>query len=67
MDSLYVYSDVLMIAMNPERMGMDSYGVECLPVEDRIYFHIIKNRDGEEKVLMMRNELKHNKVLDWVD
>jgi len=64
-DGLYMYSDIVLVTMNPEYMGITAYGPNEWPVEDRVYWHFIKVREGEPVVAQMRNRLKYNKVEDF--
>jgi len=66
-DGLYMYSDIVMVTMNPEYMGIIQYGPNSWPVKDRIYWHFLKVREGEPVVAQMRNMLKYNRVEDFVE
>lgn len=64
-DALYQYSDVFMITHRPEMLNLRAYGPQDLPVEGVIYWHYLKNRDGEPFVAKMRNLLHVNQVRDF--
>jgi len=60
-DFLYFASDYVMITHRPEILGIKAYGPKRLPA-DKIYLHIIKNRDGEQGIIAFNNELKYNNI-----
>jgi replicative DNA helicase len=64
-DAVFQFSDVVMVAMNPEQMGHRSYGPHGWPVDGAIYWHFLKVREGESVVARMVNNLKHNRVDDY--
>jgi hypothetical protein len=64
-DGLYMYSDIVMVTMNPEYMGLDTYGPNDWPVAGRLYWHFIKTRESEPVIAAMKNLLKYNKVEDF--
>lgn len=61
-DSLYQGADYVMVAHRPELLHIKEYGVEKLPTKDRIYLHILKNRDGEVGIIPYFNNLQYNKI-----
>jgi replicative DNA helicase len=64
-DGLYMYSDIVLVTMNPEYMGLDAYGPYDWPVHNRLFWHFIKCREGEPVIAQMKNLLKYNKVEDF--
>jgi replicative DNA helicase len=64
-DGLYIYSDIVLVTMNPEYMGIERYGSKEWPVADIIYWHFIKVREGEPVIAKMKNKLKFNRVEDF--
>jgi replicative DNA helicase len=40
-DAAYQFSDVVMVSMNPEQMGLIAYGPQKFPVEGYLYWHFI--------------------------
>ena len=64
-DSLYMFSDVVTVMMNPEQLGMQSYGPRNLPVRGFLYWHVLKVREGEPQILQMLNQLKYNRIVDY--
>jgi replicative DNA helicase len=75
--AIFYSSDYVIVTHNPLNLGITAYGVgdkypAGLPVKDpngtgksMIYWHILKNRGGEPAVLMMVEDFKHSKVLDY--
>lgn len=61
-DAVYQASDYVMISHRPELLYIDQYGPEAWPVENKIYWHILKNRDGSPEILQMINNLQYNRV-----
>ena len=61
-DMVYQFSDVVMVSMNPEQMGLQSYGPHNWPVAGYVYWHFIKVREGEPCVAQMKNMLKYSRI-----
>lgn len=63
-DSIFHASDYMMVIHRPEVLHIEenNYGPSNLPVKDMVYLHILKNRDGEAKILVFRNNLKYNSI-----
>ena len=63
-DSIFHASDYMMVIHRPEVLHIEdgNYGPSHLPTKDLVYLHILKNRDGEAKVLMFKNNLKYNSI-----
>jgi replicative DNA helicase len=61
-DMVYQFSDVVMVSMNPEQMGLQSYGPHSWPVEGYVYWHFIKVREGEPCIAQMKNMLKYSRI-----
>lgn len=61
-DAVFQGSDYVIVIHRPEILGILSYGFQNLPVRDCIYLHIIKNREGEVKILKFINDLKYNNL-----
>lgn len=61
-DMVYQFSDVVMISMNPEQMGLQAYGPHGWPVDGYVYWHFIKVREGEPCVAQMKNMLKYSRI-----
>jgi replicative DNA helicase len=61
-DSVFQTSDYVIVIHRPEIIGIRAYGINNLPVKDKIYMHILKNREGEPKILSFINNLKFNRI-----
>jgi replicative DNA helicase len=64
-DSLFQTSDYVIVIHRPELLGIKSYGINNWPVKDKIYMHILKNREGEPKILSFINNLKFNRIDEY--
>ena len=63
-DSIFQSSDYVIILHRPEILGIKAYGVQAWPVENYVYLHVLKNREGDLKVLQFWNNLKYNSIED---
>ena len=63
-DFIYQSSDYIIILHRPELLGITEYGPFRQPVKDVVYLHLIKNREGELKILKFINELKYNNLIE---
>ena len=61
-DSVYQASDYVIILHRPETLGIFYYGLDGIPSENKVFMHIIKNREGVLKVLQFENHLKYNRI-----
>lgn len=61
-DAVFQASDYVIVIHRPEILGLVAYGYKNLPVKDCVYLHILKNRDGEAKILKFINDLKYNNL-----
>ena len=61
-DSLFQASDIVMVLHRPELLGLIKYGIKNLPVTNMIYLHLLKQREGEPKILSFKNNLKFNSI-----
>lgn len=59
-ESLYQFSDIVLVLHRPEILGIKSYGVNQWPTKDYIYAHFLKVREGEPCVAVLKNELSRN-------
>ena len=72
-DAVFHGSDIVMISHKPFMLHLQTYGPNNLPVTNpldneqaMIYWHIIKNREGESGVVLsMLDNLKHSKVDEY--
>ncbi|HSH50591.1 MAG TPA: DnaB-like helicase C-terminal domain-containing protein [Bacteroidales bacterium] len=63
-DSIFQTSDYLLVLHRPELLGIRVYGTRAWPVENYVYMHILKNREGGLKILQFWNNLKYNRIED---
>tara|TARA_R110001606_G_scaffold365323_1_gene520122 strand:+ start:7982 stop:8959 length:978 start_codon:yes stop_codon:yes gene_type:complete len=64
-DSVFMFSDLVMVSMNPEQLGMETYGPKAWPTCGALFWHFIKVREGQPCIAKMKNELKYNRVVDY--
>lgn len=61
-DSVYQCADYVMVTHRPEMLNIDYYGPKKIPSTGKIFWHLLKNRDGDPGVYIMLNNLKYNRV-----
>jgi replicative DNA helicase len=63
-DALFQASDYVIVLHRPEMLHIEKYGPgpKHKPVQNRIYMHFLKVREGEPKVLEFENNLKFNSI-----
>jgi len=74
-DAVFHGSDYVLITHKPFMLNLQTYGPNNLPImnpmnsqQAMIYWHLIKNRDGESGlVLSMTDSLKYNKVDEYYE
>jgi replicative DNA helicase len=64
-DAMFFASDYIIILHTPEKLGIRTYGVNNWPVDNMIYMHWLKCREGEPKILSFTNNLKHNSIEEY--
>lgn len=65
-EALFQASDYVIVMHRPELLQLKSYGVGNWPVANMIYLHFLKNREGELKILSFINNLKFNRIDEYV-
>lgn len=64
-DAMFQASDYVMILHRPEILGIREYGPSHLPTTNKIYLHILKNRDaGKPCILEFENDLMYNNIIE---
>ena len=64
-DAIFQASDYVIALSRPELLNIFSYGVNRLPVKDKVYLHFLKVRDaGEPCILEFNNELKYGNLIE---
>lgn len=61
-DSVFQASDYVIVLHRPELLQITAYGPSKRPVNNRIYMHFLKAREGEPKILEFINNLKYNSI-----
>lgn len=64
-DSIYQASDYVLVVHRPEILGIQEYGSNRLPTSNKVFVHLMKNRDaGEPCILEFENNLKYNDIIE---
>ena len=63
-DSVFQGSDVIAVLSRPETLGITAYGPQRLPVQNKVYLHFLKVREGELAILEFENDLKYNNLIE---
>lgn len=63
-DAIFQASDYVTALSRPELLSIQSYGVNHLPVKNKVYLHFLKVRDGEPFILEFENELKYGNLVE---
>ena len=64
-DALFHASDYVIAINRPELLNLISYGINRLPVKNKVYLHFLKIRDaGEPCILSFDNELKYGNLIE---
>lgn len=66
-DTIFHASDYVICIHRPELLNIQQYGPNRLLVKNKVYLHILKNRDaGECTILEFDNDLKHNNLIETI-
>ena len=63
-DAMFQASDYVLILHRPEILNIQAYGVNRLPVRNKVYLHFLKVRDGEPCILAFDNDLKYGNLIE---
>lgn len=63
-DAVFQGSDVIAVLSRPEMLNITAYGPQRLPVQDKVYLHFLKVREGELAILEFENDLKYNNLIE---
>lgn len=63
-DFMYQCSDYVCVIHRPELLGIVKYGTRHLPVNEMLYVHLLKNREGEIGIIPFKNDLAHNNIIE---
>lgn len=64
-DSIFQASDYVIVIHRPEILNIQEYGPNHLPVNNKVYIHMLKNRDaGKPCILEFENDLMYNNLIE---
>jgi len=71
-NDIFMGSDYVLVIHKPHILQLKAYGRDHLPVINKdtgnplIYFHLLKHRSGEPKILTMEDNFKNSKIVEYV-
>lgn len=66
-DTIFHASDYVICIHRPELLNIQQYGPNRLLVKNKVYLHLLKNRDaGECAILEFENDLKYNNLIETI-
>ena len=64
-DAMFQASDYVLVMHRPEILNIKEYGPNRLPTSNKVYMHILKNRDaGKPCILEFENDLMYNNLIE---
>ena len=64
-DAIFQASDYVLVIHRPEILNIQEYGPNHLPTPNKVYMHMLKNRDaGKPCILEFENELMFNNLIE---
>lgn len=63
-DAIFQASDYVMALHRPEILNLAFYGVNRLPVKNKVYLHLLKVREGEPCIIPFESELKYGNLIE---
>lgn len=64
-DAMFQASDYVLVLHRPEIYGIHEYGPNKLPTTNKVYMHMLKNRDaGKPCILEFENDLMYNNLIE---
>ena len=64
-DAIFQASDYVLVLHRPEILNIQEYGPNRLPTTNKVYIHILKNRDaGKPCILEFENDLMYNNLIE---
>lgn len=64
-DAIFQASDYVSVIHRPEVLGITEYGPNHLPTQNKVYIHMLKNRDaGKPCILEFENDLAYNNIIE---
>ena len=64
-DAMFQASDYVFVLHRPEILNITEYGPNRLPTANKVYMHLLKNRDaGRPCILEFENDLQYNNLIE---
>ena len=64
-DAMFQASDYVFVLHRPEILNIQEYGPNRLPTANKVYMHLLKNRDaGKPCILEFENDLQFNNLIE---
>lgn len=64
-DAVFQASDYVLVIHRPEILNIQEYGPNHLPTTNKVYIHMLKNRDaGKPCILEFENDLMYNNLIE---
>ena len=64
-DAMFQASDYVLVMHRPEILNIHEYGPNRLPTQNKVYMHMLKNRDaGKPCILEFENDLAFNNLIE---
>ena len=64
-DAMFQASDYVLVMHRPEILNIQEYGPNRLPTQNKVYMHMLKNRDaGKPCILEFENDLMFNNLVE---
>jgi replicative DNA helicase len=64
-DAMFQASDYVLVMHRPEILNIQEYGPNHLPTQNKVYMHMLKNRDaGKPCILEFENDLMFNNLIE---
>ena len=64
-DAMFQASDYVFVLHRPEILNIVEYGPNRLPTANKVYIHLLKNRDaGKPCILEFENDLQYNNLIE---
>ena len=64
-DAMFQASDYVLVMHRPEILNIKEYGPNRLPTSNKVYMHVLKNRDaGKPCILEFENDLMYNNLIE---
>lgn len=64
-DSIFQASDYVLVIHRPETLNIQEYGPNHLQTKNKVYLHLLKNRDaGKPCILEFENDLAYNNLIE---